>query len=225
MYASNPKSRIARELLYILSAMREHYIALMRLNEDTAIRFSKLIVLLTIYMIREEGMNKFQPAIIAEHTKGVIPRSSVYKYIKQLFDEGILEEEYGDYTCLARTPKFLLNPEELYGKPLTKVKDKDYDLEDKIKQIVAEMMVKNAPIPQQMFERPSPTGRTFEQTPIDTGRLTQQEEYKTPSTTVKEIQKAVAKKKKKKKEDVLLPEDEESEEPNEVEEELGSFFM
>ncbi len=221
MYASNPKSRIARENLYILKSIREHYLRLMNLDEDTTLRFGKLLVLMTIYMLREEGIEKFQPAIIAEQTQGVVARSSVYKYVKQLFEEGILEEEYGDYTCLARTPKFLLNPEELYGKPLTKVKEKDYALEEKIKQIVAEMMTKNMPVPVPQGTTLSPRPAAI---PHDSGRFTQQEEYKTPSSSTKDIQKAITKKKKKKKvEEVLLPEDDS--EPNEVEEEVKSFFM
>ena len=222
MYASNPKSRIARENLYILKSIRKHYLRLMSLDEDTTLRFGKLLVLMTIYMLREEGIEKLQPAMIAEHTQGVVARSSVYKYVKQLFEEGILEEEYGDYICLARTPKFLLNPEELYGKPLTKVQEKDYALEEKIKEIVAEMMVKNMPVP-------VPQGTTLSPRPAaipvhDTGRFTQQDKYQSPSSSTEDIQKAIKKKKKKKKpEEVLLPEDDQ--EPNEVEEDLKSFFM
>ena len=215
MYAHNPRSRIAREFFFILNALREHYRALMRLDETETIRFTKLMTLLAVYMIREEGFKKFTPTFLFEQTEGALPRSSVHKAVKRLYEEGILEEEYGEYICLARTPNFLINPEELYGRPLTQVKDKDYDLEEKITEIVASMLKNLPPSQEYVIQRPPPPVK-------DEGRLTQPV-YQRPSISVedlkKELKKPPEKSEKKPKEDIP------DEERNEVEEELGDFFM
>ncbi len=212
MYAHNPRSRIAREFFYILNALREHYKALLRLGENDTIRFTKLMTLLAIYMLREEGFKKFRPTLLFEQTEGVLPRSSVHKAVRMLYEEGILEEEYGDYTCLARTPDFLLNPEELYGKPLLKVKEKDYDLEQKVQEIVASMLKNLPPTKEIVIHRPPPPVK-------DDGRLTQPV-YKQPSITMEDLQKELDEPPKKKVKKDVPPE-----ERNEVEEELGDFFM
>lgn len=212
MYASNPKSRIAREFFYILNALRNHYRTLLRLDENETVRYTMIMVLLAVYMLREEGIKKFKSSLIVEQTKGVLPKSSVYKAVQRLFEEGILEEEYGDYVCLARTPEFLLNPEELYGQQLTKVKEKDYELEDKIRDIMAEMMQHSPPSKDYHIDRAPPSVK-------DTGRFTEPV-YKQPSISTKDLKKSLDKKKKEKKEDKEL-----DKEISEVEQELGDMFL
>lgn len=141
MYANNPHSRITREFFYILNAMKDHYKALLRMSEDESVRIGPVLILLAIYMLREEGKKHIRPLDIVYETQ--LPRTSVYRILNEMADDQILQNNLGEFMCLSHTPDFLLNPTELYGKPLAIVKDKDYETEEKTKQAM-ELMVQRA---------------------------------------------------------------------------------
>lgn len=151
MYADNPRSRIAREYFYILNAMKDHYKALLRLSEDEPVRIGPVLILLAIYMMREEGKKYIRPLDIVFETR--LPRTSVYRILNDMADEQILQNNLGEFICLSRTPDFLLNPTELYGKPLAIVKDKDYRTEEEIHQAM-ETMVQRAVSEELAKQRP-----------------------------------------------------------------------
>jgi len=141
MYSNSPRSRIAREFFYILNAMKDHYKALLRIPDTETSRVGPILVLLSIYMIREEGKKKFNPLDIVYETQ--LPRSSVYRILKEFTDAGILEKDSGEYICAARTPDFLSSPTDLYEKPLAVVKEKDYAAEEAIKIAMENMRIEN----------------------------------------------------------------------------------
>lgn len=138
MYADSPRSRITREFFYILNAMKDHYKALLRLGEDDPVRIGPILVLLAIYMLREEGKKYIRPLDIVHETQ--LPRSSIYRILNDMADEQILQNNLGEFMCLSRTPEFLLNPAELYGRPLATVKDKDYRTDEATQQAMQEMV-------------------------------------------------------------------------------------
>lgn len=136
MFAHNPRSRIARELFWTLESMASNLRALLRLDESQSVRISHVLVLLSIYMLREEGMETFRKKIIADNIP--LPKSTVYKIIDFFRDHGILKEEMGDFTCMTKTPVFLLNPDELYERPIETVGTKDYKAEELIAKAIGE---------------------------------------------------------------------------------------
>lgn len=152
MYADNPRSRINREFFYVLNAMKDHYKALLRLNEDEPVRIGPILVLMSIYMLREEGKKHIRPLDVVHETQ--LPRSSVYRILNDMADEQILQNDLGEFMCLSRTPDFLLNPTELYGRPLATVKDKDYRTEEETRQAM-EVMVQRA-VSEELAKRQQP---------------------------------------------------------------------
>ena len=221
MYADNPRSRIAREYFYILNAMKDHYKALLRLSEDEPVRIGPILVLLAIYMLREEGKKYIRPLDIVHETQ--LPRSSVYRVLNDMADEQILQDHLGEFMCLSRTPDFLLNPTELYGRPLAVVKDKDYEAEEATRQAM-ETMVQRA-VSEELAKQRQPMlppgigiggiedmKREAEQMPLRPIPITAQPPLMPTVITKK-------KKKNKKLEKV------EADLDNEVEEELDDFFL
>lgn len=223
MYADSPRSRIGREFFYILNAMKDHYKALLRLSEDEPVRIGPILILLAIYMLREEGKKHIRPFDIIHETQ--LPRSSVYRILNDMADEQILQDNLGEFMCLSRTPDFLLNPTELYGRPLATVKDKDYRTEEEIHQAMETMV--HQKVSEELAKRQphlAPPGiriggiedmkREAEQIPL--APITMR------STDPPPI--AFTKPSKKKKSDEEL-EDVEVNLENEVEDELDDFFL
>lgn len=134
MYANKPKSRIAREFFYILNSLKDHYKSLLRMRDEDPVLIGRLLTLLSIYMLREEGLKTFRRQDVIRETQ--LPRSSVYKIIGEFTERGILEETLGEYKCLSHTPEFLLNPEELYGRPMEVVKDGNQIMEEQVREVL-----------------------------------------------------------------------------------------
>ena len=63
-----------------------------------------------------------------------------YNSLNWLVGKNILEKQFKRYRLNARTPKFLLNPEDLYTKPLAIVKDMDYAMEAQISRFASNLM-------------------------------------------------------------------------------------
>lgn len=154
MYADNPRSRITREFFYILNAMKDHYKALLRLGEDDPVRIGPILVLLAVYMLREEGKKHIRPLDIVHETQ--LPRSSIYRILNDMADEQILQNNLGEFMCLSRTPEFLLNPTELYGRPLATVKDKDYRTDEATQEAMQEMVQRAVSEEFAKLHKPSP---------------------------------------------------------------------
>ena len=186
MYSANQRSRIARETFWILKTLGEHFRVLLRMEEGDTVRTNHILTLLAIYMLQEEKIKFFKPKDVIEATG--LSRSSVYRALEWLFDHGVLEKEFGQYQCNARTPDFLINPEELYQRPIKVVQDKDYGYEETVREALKEFQTK---IPQIIkdtlnqgaveFQRPIPDPSTY-----DTGRLTRSEKH-TPSQSTEDI--------------------------------------
>ena len=186
MYTANQRSRIARETFWILKTLGEHFRALLRMEEGDTVRTNHILTLLAIYMLHEEGIKFFKPKDVVEATG--LSRSSVYRALEWLFDRGVLEKEFGQYQCNARTPEFLINPEELYQRPIKVVQDKDYEHEEMVREALKEFQLKIPQIIQDTinqgtteFQRPSPDPSTY-----DEGRFTQPEAH-TPSASVEDV--------------------------------------
>lgn len=224
MYADSPRSRINREFFYILNAMKDHYKALLRLNEDEPVRIGPILVLMSIYMLREEGKKHIRPLDVVHETQ--LPRSSVYRILNDMADEQILQNNLGEFMCLSHTPDFLLNPTELYGRPLAVVKDKDYRTEEATRQAM-EVMVQRA-VSEELAKRQQPLipagigvggiedmKREAEQIPLEPTIM--RSTNPPPLIPVKP-----PKKKKKKTEDL---ENIEVDLENDVEDELGDYFL
>lgn len=154
MYADSPRSRITREFFYVLNAMKDHYKALLRLDKDDPVRIGPILVLLAIYMLREEGKKHIRPLDVVHETQ--LPRSSVYRILNDMADDQILQNNLGEFMCLSRTPDFLLNPTELYGRPLATVKDKDYRTDDATQQAMQEMVQRAVSEEFAKMHKPSP---------------------------------------------------------------------
>ena len=144
MFADTPRSRIAREFFYTLNAMKDHYRALLHMEEDHPVSVGSMLVLMAIYMLREEGKKYIRPLDIVEHT--MLPKSSVYRIMNDLTDAAVLQNNVGEYICAARTPDFLLNPTELYNKPITQVRETDYEAQEKIDRALEQMEQKTRKI-------------------------------------------------------------------------------
>lgn len=153
MFADNARSRIAREFFYTLNAMKDHYRALLHMDEDHPVSVGSMLVLMAIYMLREEGKKYIRPLDIVEHT--MLPKSSVYRIMNDLTDADVLQNNVGEYICTARTPDFLLNPTELYSKPIAQVRETNYETQEKIEQAVAQMEAKTRKIISEEMNRQS----------------------------------------------------------------------
>lgn len=186
MYSANQRSRIARETFWILKALAEHFRALLRMEETDTVRTNHILTLLAIYMLHEEGIKFFKPKDVVEATG--LSKSSVYRALEWLFDRGVLEREFGKYQCNSRTPDFLINPEELYQRPIKVVQDKNYEHEEmvakalqefqeKIPQIIADTIGQGV-VP---LQRDPPEPSTY-----DSGRFTRPESH-TPSASVEDV--------------------------------------
>lgn len=135
MYADQPRSRISRELFYILKSMGQHYKDIRKLDEKEKPKVGHILVLMSCYMLKEEGMEEFRPKDIVEASG--LSQTSTYRLLKFFAEEGILTENFGAYTCNTQTPDFLTNPDELYQRPLATVRDKDYHTEKRIQEAMA----------------------------------------------------------------------------------------
>ncbi len=223
MYADSPRSRITREFFYILNAMKDHYKALLRLGEDEPVRIGPILVLLAIYMLREEGKKHIRPLDIVHETQ--LPRSSVYRILNDMADEQVLHNNLGEFMCLSHTPDFLINPNELYGKPLATVKDKDYRTEEATRQAMEEMVQRavSEEMSKQQSALPSLVPAGIGIGGIEDMRVNAQQMSLSPivmrGNNPSPILTSGPPKKKKKK----MEESEEGE--NEVEEELDDFFL
>lgn len=156
MYADQPRSRIAREFFYILNSLKDHYKALLRMRDEDPVLLGRLLTLLAIYMLKEEGMKFFRRQDVIRETQ--LPRSSVYRIINEFVESGILEEKLGEYKCMSQTPEFIVNPDDLYGRPLAIVKEKDYAVEEQVREALRSFSAK---IPEIIREelRKAPTAK------------------------------------------------------------------
>ena len=98
MFSDNSRSRIAREFFWILEACREHFRVLLKIDPSESIRISHLLVILSIYMLREEGMKEFRKMDIVKNTP--LSKSTVYNAVDWLHERGVVTEQFGKYTCL-----------------------------------------------------------------------------------------------------------------------------
>jgi len=175
VFSDNSRSRIAREFFWILEACREHFRVLLKIDPSESIRISHLLVILSIYMLREEGMKEFRKMDIVKNTP--LSKSTVYNAVDWLHERGVVTEQFGKYTCLSRTPQFLTKPDELYSRPLTTAPTQETMNENQIRQIV-----------QQMISAEGAKTITREAPPIkDTGRFTQKEDFTSPSMSIDEL--------------------------------------
>lgn len=142
LFSQNPRSRIPREFFWTLSALDKHYKTLLKKSENEPVRISHLLVMMAIYMLSEEKEWFTAKEIFAETT---LPRSTVFRLVNDLTLKGVLEKTGKSYRSNAKSPNFLINPEELYGKNLAKVEDRDYHVEELIKDVLQSEFRKQIP--------------------------------------------------------------------------------
>lgn len=213
--------------------MKDHYKALLHIPNTETSRVGPILVLLSIYMIREENKKKFNPLDVVHETQ--LPRSSVYRILGEFVEAGILEKDSGEYICATRTPEFLTNPTSLYEKPFDMVKGKDYAAAEAIEIAMEKMKIENQRMIQEEIAKiqriaiPQTAPQTFAPAPsgMGLGGLSDMPPLTKPAQVMPMAPIGFQKGKKKDllDEDIEPLDEDEEEEENDIEEDLEDFLL
>lgn len=155
---NSDRSRIMRETLWVINNVRDHLDELIGLPDNKSVHITHVIALMGMYMLKEEGLEDVTPQQLIDECG--MQRSSAYNSASWLADKGVVDVKYGRYTCLSKTPHFLVNPEELYLMPIKTVGDKNYSFENALSVAIGEFSKEIPRLIKEEYDRHDAQGNT-----------------------------------------------------------------
>ena len=107
---------MAREFLWVIGETKKYLKTLLKLPKTELITPARTIIFLTVVTLHEEGITPFNVTDVMKHSG--LSKSTVYRTLRFFTKKKVLNNIEATYTCNAKIPPFLLNPKDLYERPL-----------------------------------------------------------------------------------------------------------